>query len=106
MAESPLTALARRKGKDGEAFLSDDLVAAMSTAAIGVLKTAKAELGDLTAKTWDESKTKISKGVGTAFGLAAAGFIIEKATGLFSLATRFSGELGWLQKFLQAFGLA
>lgn len=83
-----------------------NVFAAMGTAAMGFLKTARDELGDLTAKTWDESKTKIAKGVGTAFGIAAAGFIIAKATELLGFASRFGTELGWLQKFLHAFGLA
>ena len=45
-AESPVSALARRKNKDGTPFLAPELVAAASTGNTGKINVLRAQLGD------------------------------------------------------------
>ena len=59
LAESPLTALARRKGKDGEAFLSDDLVSAGERLREDF---ELAQMGPRVAQNWDRFMTGGTRG--------------------------------------------
>ena len=81
-----------------------NLLAALASRALVVLKACKREAGEITTETWSQSKKLFSKTMGTTIGVAAAGLFIGGFATLTGFAVRFSAQLPWLENFLKFVG--
>ena len=81
-----------------------NLLAALASRALVVLKACKREAGEITTETWSQSKKLFSKTAGTTIGVAAAGLFIGGFATLTGFAVRFSAQLPWLENFLKFVG--